>query len=221
MIAALFVATGGAYFGLPDVDTWDEARDARKYSGPHAVVAHPPCSTWCQLAKVNEARYGHEVGSDDGCFASALRSVEAWGGVLEHPAYSHAWPRFGLLRPHRGGWSRDLFASNDGRRAWVTEVSQSAYGHKARKRTWLYYVGENAPPPMDWRDLDGVAWVGNADNQSPKNPKPTLTPKEAKASPAAFRNALIALAVLSRCGDERASAHGTPRARDTDRQARR
>lgn len=54
MIAALFVQTNGAYFGLPDVDPWDEARDARKYSGPHPVVAHPPCSkrppaliSWC------------------------------------------------------------------------------------------------------------------------------------------------------------------------------
>lgn len=30
MIAALYVATGGIYFGLPDVDPWDVARDARK-----------------------------------------------------------------------------------------------------------------------------------------------------------------------------------------------
>ena len=26
MIAALFVETGGAYFGLPDVDPWDKER---------------------------------------------------------------------------------------------------------------------------------------------------------------------------------------------------
>lgn len=38
MIAALFVATGGCYFGLPDVDPWDVTRDARLYSGPHPVV---------------------------------------------------------------------------------------------------------------------------------------------------------------------------------------
>lgn len=59
IVAALFVETGGAYFGLDDVDPWDITRDARQYAGPHPVVAHPPCSTWCQLAKVNEARYGH------------------------------------------------------------------------------------------------------------------------------------------------------------------
>ena len=30
VIAALFVETGGAYFGLPNVDPWDEARDASR-----------------------------------------------------------------------------------------------------------------------------------------------------------------------------------------------
>lgn len=29
-VAALFVHAGGAYYGLPDVDPWDEKRDARK-----------------------------------------------------------------------------------------------------------------------------------------------------------------------------------------------
>lgn len=48
-IAALYVETGGAYFGLPGVDPWDEARDARRYAGPLPVVAHPPCQ-----------RYGYE-----------------------------------------------------------------------------------------------------------------------------------------------------------------
>ena len=28
-VAALYVETGGCYFGLPNVDPWDEARDAR------------------------------------------------------------------------------------------------------------------------------------------------------------------------------------------------
>ena len=44
MIAALYVERDGIYYGLPDVDPWDEARDARLYPGPHPVVAHPPCA---------------------------------------------------------------------------------------------------------------------------------------------------------------------------------
>lgn len=89
MIAALFVATGGVYFGLPDVDPWDEARDARGYAGPHPVVAHPPCERWGRYwhggpsVKVRRVK-----GDDGGCFASALAAVRRWGGVLEHPEAS-------------------------------------------------------------------------------------------------------------------------------------
>lgn len=34
MIAALYVANRGAYFGLDGVDPWPEERDARRYAGP-------------------------------------------------------------------------------------------------------------------------------------------------------------------------------------------
>ena len=95
MVAALYVEKGGAYFGLEDVDPWDEERDARLYAGPWPVVAHPPCGRWCQLASVNEARWGAKIGEDGGCFAHALESVRRFGGVLEHPAYSLAWDHFG------------------------------------------------------------------------------------------------------------------------------
>lgn len=82
MIAALFVATGGCYFGLPDVDPWDAKRDARLYAGPWPVVAHPPCARWCRLAGLVEARWGYKRGDDGGCFASALASVRKWGGGI-------------------------------------------------------------------------------------------------------------------------------------------
>ena len=48
-IAALYVETEGCYFGLPGVDPWDKARDARKYRGNFPVVAHPPCQRWGKL----------------------------------------------------------------------------------------------------------------------------------------------------------------------------
>ncbi len=50
-IAALYVATGGPYFGLEGVDPWDEARDARMYGGPYPVVAHSPCQRWGRMWK--------------------------------------------------------------------------------------------------------------------------------------------------------------------------
>ena len=46
MISALYVETDGIYFGRDDIDPWDEQRDARKYTGPHPVIAHPPCQRW-------------------------------------------------------------------------------------------------------------------------------------------------------------------------------
>ena len=65
-VAALFVAKCGCYTGLDGVDAWTEDRDARLYTGPWPVVAHPPCSRWCQLAYINQKRYGHKVGDDGG-----------------------------------------------------------------------------------------------------------------------------------------------------------
>lgn len=137
MIAALYVERGGPYFGRADVDPWDKERDARLYNGPHPVVAHPPCARWCRLSKLVASRGGRAVGDDDGCFASALASVRTWGGVLEHPAESLAWPAFGLPRPTRGGWTLDI----DG--GWTCVIDQAAYGHAAPKATWLYAFGCN------------------------------------------------------------------------------
>lgn len=102
MIAALFVAKGGCYFGLDDVDPWDAARDARLYAGPHAVVAHPPCDRWGRYWHGGpSARVRRVKGDDGGCFESALASVRLWGGVLEHPEASSAWRTFGLTAPPR------------------------------------------------------------------------------------------------------------------------
>src|SRR5690606_32111919 len=75
MVAALYVESDGVYAGLPDVDLWDEKRDARKYPGDYPVVAHPPCSRWCRLAGLIQARWGHKKGDDGGTFAAALESV--------------------------------------------------------------------------------------------------------------------------------------------------
>lgn len=185
-VAALFVEMGGVYFGLPDVDPWDKQRDARLYAGPWPVVAHPPCNVWCQLAPVNEARYGTPVGHDGGCFAAALGAVEAFGGVLEHPAYTLAWHAFDLDRPRRDSWQQS-------RLGWVTEVSQSVYGSPARKRTWLYYVGPN-PPTLDWRDLPGEAVIGGGINSGECMGRRKIEKREASRTPAPFRDLLLNLA---------------------------
>ena len=193
MVAALFVEKDGAYTGLDNVDTWDIDRDARLYAGPHPVVAHPPCQLWVNFAALNYKRYGGEhnrPGNDGGCFASALASVQRWGGVLEHPAFSNAFRAHGQPQPmpHDAGWYKHA-----GHNAWCCEVWQSAYGHPARKRTWLLYVGATEPPALNWSRTPGTHQVGWFDRI-----KPTLGKKAANATPPAFRDALINLARHSR-----------------------
>lgn len=194
MIAALYVETGGCYFGLDGVDPWDEARDARKYAGPHPVVAHPPCQRWGAMASVNYARWGGEhnrPGNDGGCFASAVASVRRWGGVIEHPAKSRAFSAHGLAQPIGIGWQQCI----DG--AWVCEVWQSAYGHLANKATWLYYIGSR-PPELLWARPVGSHQIGRQDRRGKARNKPTLGRKAASATPLPFREVLLDLARRTR-----------------------
>lgn len=194
MVAALYVETGGVYFGLPNVDPWDEQRDARLYGGPHPVIAHPPCNKWGPLAYINQSRLpGYRIGDDGGCFAAALLAVKKWGGVLEHPALSIAWENFGLARPLRvgGGWTA---AGDD---AWVCEVSQGAYGHRATKLTWLYVVGPR-PEPLNWRVKKSDAIISGFTHQKPGEhvacEHRRVRPVEASRTPIAFRDVLLHLA---------------------------
>ncbi len=151
MVAALFVNQGGPYFDLPGVDPWDESRDARLYAGPWPVVAHPPCQRWGkfwagQPLWIKRTGSRKRKGDDGGCFDAALAAVRRWGGVLEHPADSHAWAHFGLNRPPRsGGWvSADFYGG------WTCCVEQGRYGHYARKPTWLLAYGLPDLPELRW-----------------------------------------------------------------------
>jgi hypothetical protein len=192
MVAALFVDPAGCYAGLPDVEIWGEDKDARKYAGPHPVVAHPPCARWCRLAGLVEARWGHKRGEDGGCFESALCSVRKYGGVLEHPAYSDAWAKFGIPRPPTGGnWIRCLCGG------WTCYVEQGRYGHPAKKATWLYCFGVELPelrwgsiPDKESRAL--VSWCGNRVASGERRPR--VGKREASATPLEFRDILLNIA---------------------------
>lgn len=202
MIAALFVETAGVYFGLPGIDPWDVCRDARRYGGPHPVIAHPPCQRWGRywsggpmLAGTPRAK---RLGDDDGCFEAALAAVRRFGGVLEHPEASHAWAAFGLAAPPKdGGW---CFADHVG--GWTCCVEQGHYGHPARKATWLYLAGsERKPPALIW---------GSSGQRMPPDPGfhsreerrraiktgrcQRLSKRQRAATPAPFRDLLIGLA---------------------------
>lgn len=219
-VAALFVRSDGPYANRPDVDLWDIARDARLYAGPHPVVAHPPCARWGQLWWTAK-HLGKGKGDDDGCFASALKSLRAFGGVIEHPEASYAFSHFHLGTPQRGGWTQadPMFRPNE----WICSVDQGRYGHMARKRTWLVYVGDQPPFDLDWRDGSTGCWVasgpGGRSAEELRIKGITLMPdtaagKDAKdKTPPEFADALLGLARRSRGGAYRRRDHveGTAR----------
>lgn len=196
-VDALFVDPKGPYPRLLGPEhCWDEKRDARTYAGRGPVVAHPPCQLWTNMSAVNFKRYPKEEnrpGNDGGLFSFALGQLRRCGGVLEHPAGSKAWDRYELLKPKRGaGWQS--YEGCGGAMIWVCQVSQCAYGHRARKRTWLlYYSPEGVPPfELDWSEPPYTHQIGH--DSKMKRPRPSLRKREASATPERFAAVLIELA---------------------------
>lgn len=160
MVAALYVETGGCYFGLPGVvivghgeDHADGSTtvhlDGRAYRGSLPVVAHPSCKRFGRFWHGSTRRpHQFKAGDDGGCFEHALETARANGGVIEHPCDSKAWEMFNLNRPPRsGGWvPADMFGG------WTCCVDQGRYGHPANKLTWLlvYGVSPAALPDLIW-----------------------------------------------------------------------
>ena len=194
-VAALYVETGGVYFGLDDVDPWDEARDARLYAGPWPVVAHPPCQRWCRFAKGIARQYpDKQVGQDGGCFEAALAAVRRFGGVLEHPADSLAWDAFHLPKPASSqGWTASLMEYGAS-----CYIEQGQYGHPMRKATWLYAVGID-PPNLRWRRTSDQAafgeykWGSRLYKPEHDRERPRCDALH-KVTPPAFRDVLLAMA---------------------------
>lgn len=193
-VAALFVQTDGIYYGLADVDPWDEKRDARLYAGPWPVVAHPPCARWGQLAPLVQAVYGYVIGDDGGCFAAALEAVRMYGGVLEHPAYSRAWSAFDLPRPQaKAGWTRSLIDAGAS-----CYIEQGVFGCPARKPTWLYAYGVELPA-LPWRQTttspdDPGWWIDSRRDVGKRLGKRRMRDARASRTPEAFRDVLLAMA---------------------------
>ncbi len=192
MVAALFVesAPRGVYQGLSNVDPWDAGRDARSYAGPWAVVAHPPCARWGNFwyggPLLHKQGRRKTLGDDGGCFAAAVAAVRTWGGVLEHPAYSRAWPAFNIPRPP------SLGHLPDGSPFWTVQVEQGHYGHRAPKKTWLFGA-RCMPPPMEWGPSSAVQRVSGGHRHRTASVE-RMGHYERMATPVAFRDLLIGIA---------------------------
>lgn len=158
-VAALYVDPRGPYPKIPGVDCWDESRDARKYDGPHPVVAHPACGPWGCLAHLYRGREGGpELG------LSAIEAVRKWGGVLEHPAYSRLWGAAGIPKP---GEPPDAWGG------YSITLNQVEWGHACKKPTWLYLVGiphgalEQPPYPGQMH----THWIGGSARSGSQSPR--------------------------------------------------
>lgn len=129
-------------------------------------------------------------GDDEGCFLSALASLRRWGGVLEHPRDSKAWPAFGLPVPNaEGGWSRSMYEPD----LWVCQVDQGHYGHAAQKPTWLAFVGDVCvpPPALIWGPSTVPARTGDSPRRGILE---RMSRRQRLQTPPAFAEVLLGLA---------------------------
>ena len=210
-VTALFVDPTGPYPRLPGVEVYAlPDRDARDYTGPHPVVAHPPCAAWGRFSKPTpeSTARGPLLGDDDGCFEDALSAVELFGGVLEHPKDSKAWrhPAAGTAArplPVPGGWKpgtvwrtvAEGWTKHDCRPGWSCLVEQGHYGHAARKPTWLYWCPAPGfehlrPPPLYWGPSDPPP-IGTGARRGNLE---SMSKRQRRLTPDPFARLLVALA---------------------------
>ena len=180
-VAALFTRADSVYRAL-GVECFDLARDARSFELDCAVIAHPPCRAWSRLRTFAKPR------PDEKDLARwALHVVRHCGGVLEHPSGSALFREGGLPRP--GSIERDSFGG------WCLPVSQSWWGHRAEKRTWLYVCGvEPRDVPRMPLSLGRASHTCGSAVRDKSTRRPEISKSEREHSPVAFAQWLVELA---------------------------
>ena len=100
--------------------------------------------------------------------------------------------------PQGGGWVNADFLGG-----WTCEVDQGAYGHRARKTTWLYAHGVDLPS-LKWGRAAGDFMLLRAVSKDRMRQRgmavhaPVVTRKECLATPVPFRDLLIDMARSAR-----------------------
>ena len=109
-IAVLCAARKTAYRDIPNVEVYDEVRDARTFQGGMPVIAHPPCRRWTKFGRdmlkgFSKRHPGHappspdEIENERQLGLQCVRMVQVNGGIVEQPAKSGLWEAAGLPLP--------------------------------------------------------------------------------------------------------------------------
>lgn len=139
-VAILCAAKKTAYRDIPDLEIYDEIRDARTFPGGMPVVAHPPCRRWTtfgmNMLKAAE-KHGNRIPTKEeidqerelGLFCA--QQVIENGGILEQPAKSRLFEAAGIPLP----------GSSQSPNSFSLHVWQRWWGYPIKKGTWLYFRG--------------------------------------------------------------------------------
>lgn len=181
-VSVLYTERGGPYPHFVS-DCWDVARDARGYSGPNPVVAHPPCGPWGRMRYLCTKQ--DPLGG-----VHALKMVRRFGGVLEHPALSMLFLSHGMPAP---GEPCDEYGG------MTYSLRQVDFGHPCVKPTWIYCVGID--PRIVRRELaqrEGKGVATRRITSGKRGPQlPTCTRDERIFTPFDFATWLVSIAACA------------------------
>lgn len=180
MVSALFVDRKSIYKELL-ADCWDIDRNAAGWPGGNAIIAHPPCRTWCRLK-----HFAQHIPGEKALAIKSIEWVRQWGGVVEHPKGSDLWKELKLPT----GKKKDEWGG------YTVSVDQSWFGHRARKSTLLYIVGCQATDlpaiPISFDAIQRVVSISTKKGGS----LPEVTRSERSATPFALAKWLIQTAEI-------------------------
>lgn len=104
------------YLKIPNLDIWDEHRNAYNFTGHNLIICHPPCAQWSRMhhfARINPIE--KELAN------FCMIKVKSNGGIFEHPAGSSIFKHHGIPRSK------------------IISVDQHWWGFPGRKRTYLFF----------------------------------------------------------------------------------
>lgn len=182
-VAVLFARKDSIYKEFEQCDVYDIERNALTFSGGIPIIAHPPCRSWGKFKQFSNGDHKEKQ-----LAIWAVRQIRKYGGVLEHPETSSLWNQLGLpLGSQRDKWG-----------GFTLSVDQSWFGHRARKRTWLYIVGiEPAEIPAYSINFRPVEFLINRSTGKGRQ-LPEVSKAEREATPPDFAKWLIELAQKTR-----------------------